>query len=116
MSMIEMPKPDQALISKKDEVVRMLVAAIGEVGVIHEPEETLAYECDALTAYRCPPLAVCLPASTEEVAAVLKICRRYGLPVIPRGSGTSLAGGCSAHRRFDRDRCRPAQPDPRNRL
>lgn len=93
MSLIEMPKPDQALISKKAEVVAMLTAAIGQQGVIHDPEETLAYECDALTAYRCPPLAVCLPETTEEVSRVLKICREFGLPVIPRGSGTSLAGG-----------------------
>ena len=52
-----------------------------------------AYECDAFTAYRCPPLAVALPTSTEEVAAVLRICHAEGVPVVPRGSGTSLAGG-----------------------
>jgi glycolate oxidase len=34
-----------------------------------------------------------LPGSTEEVAAVLKICHEEGVPVVPRGSGTSLAGG-----------------------
>ncbi len=93
MSMIEMPNPDTALIARKDEIVRMLIKAIGKEGVIHEPAETLAYECDALTAYRCPPLAVCLPSSTQQVSDILKICREFGLPVIPRGSGTSLAGG-----------------------
>ena len=51
------------------------------------------YECDGLTAYRCPPLAVVLPRTTEEVSAVLKICREMGVPVVPRGAGTSLAGG-----------------------
>ncbi|HIP23354.1 MAG TPA: FAD-binding protein, partial [Rhodobacteraceae bacterium] len=49
--------------------------------------------CDALSAYRCPPLAVVLPASTEETAAALKACFEMGVPVVPRGSGTSLAGG-----------------------
>uniref|UniRef100_UPI00262B7DC6 FAD-linked oxidase C-terminal domain-containing protein n=1 Tax=uncultured Boseongicola sp. TaxID=1648499 RepID=UPI00262B7DC6 len=49
--------------------------------------------CDALTAYKCPPLCAVLPASTEEVSAVLKICHQEGVPVVPRGSGTSLAGG-----------------------
>jgi glycolate oxidase len=34
-----------------------------------------------------------LPASTEEVSEVLKICHEMGVPVVPRGSGTSLAGG-----------------------
>ena len=61
--------------------------------VIHDPAEVRAYECDALTAYRCPPLAVVLPASTAEVAAVLRVCHAEGVPVVPRGSGTSLAGG-----------------------
>jgi glycolate oxidase len=93
MSTIEMPKPSQSLIALKAKVVAEMIAAIGERGVIFEPEETIAYECDALTAYRCPPLAVCLPATTQEVATILKICSAYGLPVVPRGSGTSLAGG-----------------------
>jgi glycolate oxidase len=61
--------------------------------VIHEEAETRAYECDALTAYRCPPLCAVLPSSTVEVAAVLRICHDMGVPVVPRGSGTSLAGG-----------------------
>ncbi len=93
MSAIEMPKPDAAVMARKAEIIRELEAAIGSNGVIHEPAETLAYECDALTAYKCPPLVVCLPATTEEVAAIMRICSRYNLPVVPRGAGTSLAGG-----------------------
>ena len=93
MSLVEMPKADGAILSRKPEIVAALQSAIGKDGVIHDPEETLAYECDALTAYRCPPLAVCLPRSTQEVSAILRICSEMGLPVIPRGAGTSLAGG-----------------------
>jgi glycolate oxidase len=93
MSAIEMPKPDAAVMARKAEIIRELEAAIGSNGVIHEPAETLAYECDALTAYKCPPLVVCLPATTEEVAAIMRICSRHNLPVVPRGAGTSLAGG-----------------------
>jgi glycolate oxidase len=66
---------------------------LGKDGVIHDEAETRAYECDALTAYKCPPLAVVLPSSTEEVAAIMKVCHAEGVPVVPRGSGTSLAGG-----------------------
>ena len=55
--------------------------------------ETRAYECDGLTAYRCPPLAAVLPRSTAEVSAILRLCHEEGVPVVPRGSGTSLAGG-----------------------
>ena len=93
MSLVEMPKADGAILSRKPEIVAALQSAVGKDGVIHDPEETLAYECDALTAYRCPPLAVCLPRSTHEVSAILRICSEMGLPVIPRGAGTSLAGG-----------------------
>ena len=34
-----------------------------------------------------------LARNTQEVAAVLRICHEMGVPVVPRGSGTSLAGG-----------------------
>ncbi len=90
---MDMPTPDPSVLSRKDEIVARLRAALPEGAVIADPTETRAYECDALTAYRCPPLAVVLPASTAEVAAVLKICHAARVPVVPRGSGTSLSGG-----------------------
>ncbi|ABV94629.1 FAD-binding oxidoreductase/transferase [Dinoroseobacter shibae DFL 12 = DSM 16493] len=90
---MEMPTPDAGILAKKDRVVALLQEVLPRDAVIHEPHETRAYECDALTAYKCPPLAAVLPSSTEEVAAVLKICHAEGVPVVPRGSGTSLAGG-----------------------
>jgi glycolate oxidase len=73
--------------------VQRLTEVLGARGVIHDPAETRAYECDALTAYRCPPLCVVLPATTEEVSAALRVCHEENVPVVPRGSGTSLAGG-----------------------
>jgi glycolate oxidase subunit GlcD len=39
------------------------------------------------------PLAVALPQSTAEVAEIMRVCARHGLPVVPRGAGTSLSGG-----------------------
>ncbi|MEL6978924.1 MAG: FAD-linked oxidase C-terminal domain-containing protein [Pseudomonadota bacterium] len=88
-----MPEPDAALLSRREEVVAELNAALPGGRVISELSETRVYECDALTAYRCPPLAVVLPETTEEVAAVMRVCSKLGVPVVPRGSGTSLAGG-----------------------
>ncbi len=89
---MQMPIPDAAILGRKAEIVGRLNAVLPG-GVIHEAIEVRAYECDALTAYRCPPLAVVLPASTAEVAAVLRVCHEMGVPVVPRGAGTSLAGG-----------------------
>jgi len=62
-------------------------------GVIVSEDERRAFETDALTAYRRMPLAVVLPSTTEQVATVLAFCDREGVPVVPRGAGTSLAGG-----------------------
>ncbi len=90
---MRMPEPDPSILARKARIVARLAAALPPEAVISEPAELRAYECDALTAYRCPPLAVTLPASTEEVAAVARICFEEGVPVVPRGSGTSLAGG-----------------------
>ncbi len=90
---MEMPVPNADVIARKAQIVAALARVLPEGGVISDVAETRAYECDALTAYRCAPLAVVLPGSTEEVSAVLKICHDMGVPVVPRGSGTSLAGG-----------------------
>lgn len=90
---MQMPVPDARVIGMRDELVARLSSVLPKGAVIWEPTETRAYECDALTAYACPPLAAVLPASTEEVSEILKICHDMGVPVVPRGSGTSLAGG-----------------------
>ncbi|WBU61436.1 FAD-linked oxidase C-terminal domain-containing protein [Paracoccus albus] len=91
---MEMPAPDTAVIARRDAVAARLRQALGDpAAVITDPVETRAYECDALSAYRCPPLMVVLPSTTEEVSAVLRICSEEGVPVVPRGAGTSLAGG-----------------------
>jgi glycolate oxidase len=90
---MEMPTPNAQVLARKDRVVARLLKALPEDAVIHDQHETRAYECDALTAYKCPPMVATLPSTTEEVAAILRICHEEGVPVVPRGSGTSLAGG-----------------------
>jgi glycolate oxidase len=90
---MQMPDPDPAILARKTDIVRRLQAVLPAEAVFHDPAEVRAYECDAFTAYRCPPLAAVLPDSTEAVAAVLRVCHEEGVPVVPRGSGTSLAGG-----------------------
>ena len=90
--MMQMPPPDATVLSRRQAITEALKAALPGA-VIDDPAETRAYECDALTAYRCPPLAVVLPRTTDEVSAALKVCYSHGVPVIPRGAGTSLAGG-----------------------
>jgi glycolate oxidase len=66
---------------------------LGDRNVITEPEQLRVYDCDGLTGWRAMPAVVVLPASTEEVQAVVRICAREGLPFVARGAGTGLSGG-----------------------
>ena len=90
---MEMPRPDPEIMARKSRIVARLRSVLPDDAVIDDEAETRAYECDALTAYRSPPLCAGLPSSTEEVSKILTICHEEGVPVVPRGSGTSLAGG-----------------------
>ena len=90
---MDMPVPDARVLAAKPQVVAALAEILGPEGVISDTQGLRVYECDALSAYRCPPLAVVLPRTTEEVSAVLAACSALGVKVVPRGAGTSLAGG-----------------------
>jgi glycolate oxidase len=93
MSTIQLPSPESAILDRRDQIVRDLVAIAGADAVIADEDGRRAYETDAFTAYKRMPLAVVLPATTEAVSAVLSYCHRAGIKVIPRGAGTSLCGG-----------------------
>ena len=90
---MDMPTPNPEILRRRDAVLQQLLEVLPQDAVIHDAAETLAYECDALTAYKCPPMLAVLPATTQQVSDVLRICHAEGVPVVPRGSGTSLAGG-----------------------
>ncbi|WP_320176685.1 FAD-linked oxidase C-terminal domain-containing protein [Roseovarius pacificus] len=90
---MEMPRPNPDILARKSQLLARLSGVLPSDALISDPAETRAYECDALTAYKCPPLAAVLPSSTQQVSDVLRICHEMGVPVVPRGSGTSLAGG-----------------------
>ena len=90
---MDMPQPNPDVLARKGSVLARLRQALPDGAVIADPAETRAYECDALTAYKCAPMLAVLPSSTQEVSEVLRICHDEGVPVVPRGAGTSLAGG-----------------------
>lgn len=75
-------------------LVRDLRSALGPENVLSAPSELAVYECDAFTVHRQPPGAVVFPRSTQQVADVVRICGKHDCPVVPRGAGTSLSGGC----------------------
>ncbi|MDN3568273.1 FAD-linked oxidase C-terminal domain-containing protein [Paeniroseomonas aquatica] len=91
--MISLPEPKPAVMARRAEIVAGLQALVPGDGVISEAVRLKPYETDGLSAYRQPPLAVVLPTTTEQVAAVLAYCHANGVRVVPRGAGTSLSGG-----------------------
>ena len=74
-------------------IIKEFEAVLGKKGVIKRREELITYECDGLSSYRQRPEVAVLPRTTEQVAAVVKICNKYSVPFIARGSGTGLSGG-----------------------
>ena len=93
MSGIAFPLPDPKILARRDDIVAGLAALVPPGSLISSETERRAFETDGFTAYRRLPLAVVLPETTAQVAAVLKYCRDEGIPVVPRGAGTSLSGG-----------------------
>src|SRR6476620_4280925 len=90
---MEMPAPDASVVARRDEIAAALRRIVPGEGVIVSEPERRAYESDGLTAYRQMPLAVVLPSTVTQVAAVLRYCRDERIKVVPRGAGTSLSGG-----------------------
>ena len=91
--MIAQPLPKTDVMGRRDEILAGLRGLVAETGLITEALRLKPYETDGLPAYRQTPMAVVLPETTEQVAAVLRFCHQNGVRVIPRGAGTSLSGG-----------------------
>ena len=90
---IAFPVPDQAIVARRDDIIAGLARLLPADGLVTSDDERRAFETDALTAYRKMPLAVALPTTTEQVAAIMAYCHTNGVKVVARGAGTSLAGG-----------------------
>lgn len=90
---IAFPVPDADILARRDEIIAGLAQLVAPESLVTTEDERRAFETDALTAYRRMPLAVVLPKTTEEVSKVLRFCHEQKVKVIPRGAGTSLAGG-----------------------
>ncbi|HLX41418.1 MAG TPA: FAD-linked oxidase C-terminal domain-containing protein [Ktedonobacteraceae bacterium] len=99
MSITELPPPaastaifERMSPTKKTAVVRELSTVLGARYVLHTPYDLMLYEYDA-SIDRCTPDIVVMPATTEDVAAIVKIAALHAVPVVPRGAGTGLSGG-----------------------
>jgi glycolate oxidase len=76
------------------DLVTRLQAIVGRDAVLASPSQLLVYECDGFTIEKNKPDVVVFPTSSEQVIEVVKVCNELEVPFLPRGAGTSLAGGC----------------------
>lgn len=76
------------------EVIERLRQIVGLDGVLSSRSELLVYECDGYVIDKHSPDVAVFPRNTSEVAAVVRLASEHEIPIVPRGAGTSLAGGC----------------------
>ncbi|MBJ22852.1 MAG: FAD-binding oxidoreductase [Deltaproteobacteria bacterium] len=77
-------------------LIARLRAIVGAENCLAREGELFAYECDGLPLEPHRPLAVLLPACTEEVVGIVRTCREFEIHFVPRGAGTGLSGGAHA--------------------
>src|SRR5687767_6576919 len=75
-------------------LIERMRGIVGAANVLASPSDLLVYECDGFTIEKNKPDVVVFPNSTEQIVAIVKACNELGVPFVPRGAGTSLAGGC----------------------
>ena len=86
------PQPGPA--ADRQALLAALRAVVGEAYLLTRAEDLATYETDASIARPAgKPLAVALPASTEEVAALVRLAAANDVPIVTRGAGSGLAGG-----------------------
>ncbi|KAK7208164.1 hypothetical protein BZA70DRAFT_273067 [Myxozyma melibiosi] len=90
-------RPRYASAKETAQAIAEISAVIGEANVTSSPGEIESHSTNPACTHHPPgedqhPAAIVLPGSTEDVSAILKICNRYSVPVVPYSAGTSLEG------------------------
>src|SRR5271167_3584512 len=75
-------------------LIDRLQSIVGRDAILTSPSDLLVYECDGFTIEKNKPDVVVFPTTTEQVVRIVQTCNQHGVPFLPRGAGTSLAGGC----------------------
>src|SRR5258706_10665446 len=87
---------DQAVLSRSA-LIEELQALLPADRVLVDAAELFVYESDGFTIAHNRPAAVVFPLTTDEVVAIVRILVKHDAQIVPRGSGTGLAGGCVAY-------------------
>ena len=89
-----MPTSVSSACTITSEFLRTLAGVVGPSRVLNSRDELLVYECDGYVVEKSAPDVVVFPESATEVVEIVRCCNRHKVPFVPRGAGTSLAGGC----------------------
>lgn len=74
-------------------LIASLVAIVGADHVITDGDASAGYHVDWTGRYNGQSVAIVRPADVGETTAVIGLCRRHGIPVVPQGGNTGLVGG-----------------------
>ncbi|MGH7005927.1 MAG: FAD-binding oxidoreductase, partial [Alphaproteobacteria bacterium] len=85
----------------RHEAFASIRAAVGEKGWTADPAEMAPQLEDERGLYHGAAAMLVRPASTAEVAAVVRICHEAGIPIVPQGGNTGLVGGSVPDPEFD---------------
>jgi len=78
-----------------DDLISSLRQCLGARHVLTAPDEVAPYSTDWRGRYSGEPVCVVLPGSTDETAAVVKLCVAAGVAMVPQGGNTGLCGGAT---------------------
>ena len=76
------------------DLVEQLREIVGSEGVLSAHSDVMVYECDGFVIEKNCPDVVVFPETATQISAIVRICNAAEVPFLPRGAGTSLAGGC----------------------
>src|SRR3954451_22800032 len=87
-----LPATNASIVARRAEIVAALQEIVPD-GVVADPSGLATFDSDALSAYHQTPLVCVLPSDRHQVSEILKFAQAEGVPIVPRGAGTSLSGG-----------------------
>ena len=83
-----LPSTNASIVARRAEIVAALKEIVPD-GVVADPSGLATFDSDALSAYHQMPLVCVLPSNRQQVSDILKYAEAEGVPIVPRGAGTS---------------------------
>ncbi len=81
--------------SKVDEFLNAARHLLGERGLVTDPDLVEPWLTDWRGRYTGKARALASPATTDEVAALVRLCAKHGVPIVPQGGNSGMSGGAT---------------------